>query len=414
MAAVSLAELVQELRELLSAIDIDTNREYDIQEARGLPLRQALQTSSGKLSHEMTRFTIAVRSTGDDSAIPGLVGEIAAASAAFVSAIQLLTKPGSCGTTLTADTRGLAKSCVRSVVAALSLLLEGQEQGSLTLAVRKHANEMLYHAGMVIKACDAVTKLPVTDQASVKRRCLNTAKLVKSSAVEIAEDHGLQLDTLTAPDPAVNGAAQGAPGASKDDSDDEDDEDEDTFDEDDESGLSPSVKRAVLTSSLLSLKGLMRVLKHAISVVDAVAALPRPAAAAASDGLAPALASAHSVESLASALASTSLSSGTLGALPPTVVAMDAVADAVHVLHDAVIDAAAAINEVGLDDLRQARGPLSAAIEGVWAAAQRCSALAAGTSQALAVEAALGEIQSGKEAALSHLAGALRAAGVAT
>lgn len=453
--ATALDRLARELQELLEAVDVDTTRSYDAAAAGGLPLRAALVTSAGKLGHEASRFTLVLRTTRDEAAVPGLAAELAAAAAALVSATQLYTKPGACGATLRHDVRSLTKAALRSTAAVLKLLSGSAAAGAggLGAALRRHADEMLYHTGLVIKHADAAGKLPVSDVAAVKRRLLTTAKLVKASAVEVAEEHGLELEHLTLSDPtpptaaapapapaaattdgnAAAPAAQQSPTAAAaaaadaekgaaaaavdaqaarrdaadgddDENDDgeEDGEEDDEFDDDEgDSALTPAQRRAFLTGGLLCFKALMRLLKHALAAADVLAGLlppPPPSADAAA----------------ADALAALSLSAPAPPAptLPPAIGALDGVADAVGALHDAVIDVAAALNDLDAPALAEAAGALNAAADGVMAAAQAGRPLAAAPSAppaaADALETALGEVQSAKNAAARQLASALR------
>ena len=414
-----LSSLLAELRELLAAVDVDTQRDYD-SAAAGVPLRQAVLTTAAKVGHEISRFTIVLRATRDESAIPTLVQELAAAVAALVSAVQLLTKPGACGSTLRHDARSLTKSCLRSLMSCFELL---GKSSNLAAAISRHADEMLYHAGMVLRATDAMSKLPASDHAAVKRRLLSTAKLVKSSATEIAEEHEVDLDSLTANDPAPqDGAAPAATesasapaseetskDANSDNSEDDgDDGDNDEFDGEEGSNpaLTGSVKRAFLRSGLLSFKAMMRLLKHSIAAVDALAPLIGTAQSAApSDG---------GVDGITAALVSTTLNGGGAASSPlsPVVAVMDAVAEeASHGLQDAVIDAAAALNDLDAPALREALTPLTSTVSAIMSAAQAGRGVVArGTSHGDALEAALGEMQTAKEAVVRFATAAAAAA----
>ena len=419
------ASLLTELGELLSAVDLDTAREYDSVVAGGVPLREALISSAGAVAREAARFVVVVRTTRDASALPSLALELARAAAALVSAAQLLTAPGRCGTTLRADIRGAVRACLRALHAMISPLVAAVDAGaSVATALRAHADALLHQAGMVLRTCDTVVKIPASDLNAVRRRLLLTARLVKESIQEICTDHSLDLTSLA---PALSEAAlsegtgeaalsaslsavtmqpmsdscsnQGGsmPAVSHEDKPPSDGEEGDTDEEresaDDEEALAPDTARLLLSCGLHAFKSVMRVLKHALAAADALAArhsalqLQPTSASPGGHG---------SVEgdALQRCQGSTDALSG-----------LDSLAAAAQSLHDAIIDAAAGLNDVDVVAVRDAS--FCDAVEAIMAAAQRGRAACRGSPQMEALENALGEVQAGKIAAVAHWASAL-------
>jgi len=172
-----------------------------------LPPRNHAQ--AGSVSHELVRFTLVLRSpTADAAAVAEVAPKLADAAARFVSAVQLVTRPGTCCACYATVVRSGARGVVRALAGALQPLaavctVTGSSDGVLTPKMLtavwgRCADAMLAGAGAVIKACEAVDKLPNSDIAAVKRRLLTVAKLVKTSVGEICDEHGVDPKGLAA------------------------------------------------------------------------------------------------------------------------------------------------------------------------------------------------------------------------
>ena len=163
------ATLSAELRELDTALDVDTTREY----AGSMPLRTTLHLAAGRVSHEMTRFALVTHATERGGAAAAadavaLMTELTQATAVLTSAAQLITRRDECGRTLRHDIRGAVRGILRSVSSALAA-------ASSAATERSRGDALVYHAGMAMRLCADVVQLPTSDMVAVKRRVLSTA-----------------------------------------------------------------------------------------------------------------------------------------------------------------------------------------------------------------------------------------------
>jgi hypothetical protein len=265
------------------------------------------------------------------------------------------------GATLAEDVRHFAKQVVKGVEAIVKPFAQTEKPLTaplLNTLRSRNGPSVLQNAGMVLRHCEnGVALLPTSDAAAVRRRLLAVTKLVKTSLDEVVHDHGLD-------------AATGEPTASSlrqvDDEDEDEDEDSDFDDDDDEDedageNAAPHdaasrerraiLRREFLRQGVLTLRGCMGLLKATVALSDAVAPILRPSpavAAAASAGAAPAAETETSLVAAAAAPAPAPTPAVETKAAAPTVReqnASDAIAAAAQVVHDAVIDFAAAVNE---------------------------------------------------------------------
>lgn len=170
-ASACYAALGTELQELETALDVPTTRSYD--RGAAVPLRQALQLQAGRVSHEVARLALVARApAGADPSrdAAALVAELGDAAALLVSAAQLLTRAGECGRTLRADVRGAVRGVLRAVASATAPLAAGTAAHG-----GAGGDVLLYHAGLAMRLCDDVKRLPTGDMAAVKRRVLSAA-----------------------------------------------------------------------------------------------------------------------------------------------------------------------------------------------------------------------------------------------
>jgi hypothetical protein len=190
---------------------------YDSAAAGGLTLRDALNLSAGKLSHELIRCTLVLRSpTVDLPSIVGVLPTLTEGAGHFVSAVQLVTAAGACSAALRSDVRTAAGSILMGLVEMFRPLasIPASPPSALRAACARHADAVLRHAGQIDKLCEAVLRLPPDDLQALRRALLSCGKLVKASLAEVAEEQGLHADTAFDPLsfrlPAVGGSAAAA------------------------------------------------------------------------------------------------------------------------------------------------------------------------------------------------------------
>jgi trimeric autotransporter adhesin len=316
--------------------------------------RRALDGSATALTHEATRLALVVRAAAEAVAAGGgggasaesigpasaaAAGTVADAAARFVFAVQLCSAEAlrevgagrggggggeaarsasslsSAGIFLE-DVRVASGALLRAVAelgqaSALTLsaviTLRGAPiaRGSAGAAARAAREAVLRGAaatgaaaGGVIQASDAISKLPTTPFAAVRRRLLSTARLVRLSATEIREEHSAN-DCETR-------------------------------------------EGAVIEAGVGALKATMALVKAALDGVDAAAAARPPPAAPAAPAAGEGSEGGAAAQALTSALAGLSLAEAEA--------TVDAIASAVQAVHSAVIDLAAAVNDVGEEE----------------------------------------------------------------
>ena len=175
-----------ELSELLRAVDIDTDREFDAAAAGGKTLREAFLAACKKLGHEFLRFTLVLRATSADvGALADVLPILAEATTSVVAGLQLLARPGA-GATLQADLRKFGRALTQAVFESAAPIASGPLSGGVVAA---QCQRMLHRAGLVLQLVEQAERLPVSNTAAVRRRLLQLGKLAKASADDLAREH---------------------------------------------------------------------------------------------------------------------------------------------------------------------------------------------------------------------------------
>lgn len=175
-----------DLSELLRAVDIDTDREFDAAAAGGKTLREAFLVACKKLGHEFLRFTLVLRATSADAgALADVLPILAEATTSVVAGLQLLARPGA-GATLQADLRKFGRALTQAVFESAAPIASGPLSGGVVAA---QCQRMLHRAGLVLQLVEQAERLPVSNTAAVRRRLLQLGKLAKASADDLAREH---------------------------------------------------------------------------------------------------------------------------------------------------------------------------------------------------------------------------------
>ncbi|RYY37135.1 hypothetical protein EON62_01320 [archaeon] len=259
----------------------------------------------------MLRLTLIVRTDGvalTRETLGDVCSALTLAVALFVSGIQLITKPSVCGSTRRRETRAQAHSVIRGIRDAFSPLVEAagaapadtcdaDMSDALASVRRASASSVLYHAGMVMKLCTSVTKLPTTDLMAVKRAVMGIARTSRSSVSDLGEELGLDttslgdatpLDAATLGEP-LQSAKAGAGGAGREV---EEGEGEDEGEGEEEASATSSVSAAhaplLQRVAVLAIKAAYNQARGAVSLIDAVAAATVSSACASASSVAPA------------------------------------------------------------------------------------------------------------------------------
>jgi hypothetical protein len=417
--------LLRELLELKGAIAMEPadGQAYDSAAAGGLTLRDALNLSAGKLSHELIRCTLVLRSaTVDLPSIVGVLPTLTEGAGHFVSAVQLLTAAGACSAALRSDVRTAAGSILMGLVEMFRPLasIPAAPPSALRSGCARHADAVLRNAGQIDKLCEAVLRLPPDDLQALRRALLSCGKLVKASLAEVAEEQGLladrAFDPLSYRLPAVGGSAAAAgvlragsdegdagaaaalagaeeagagagagarpspahaaaPGAGagtgaagvEPDGDDGDEDGDDFDDEEEEEERLPAARQAVFARcGVVALHSLFAGVKASQAAVDRVGAACKAAQARKAAAAAVTSGADSSDAGEASSSSGSAASPAAATALTQPLPWMDAAHAAFAALQDAVIDVAASVNDYsatpeGLRELREASEACAAA-----------------------------------------------------
>jgi len=315
-----------------------------------------------------------------DAAAGDAAGDAAAAVAAAAAAAAAAA-PSAAPTALRALCPGRAllrevRSASRDLVGALGALAEASAD----------AGAVVRHAGRVGVLSEGFARLPTTPVAAVRRALLQTARLVKTSALEIKAENTPQRAAGEAEDERAGEEGGAGSGSS--------------------SGSGAGAGAAAASSLPPIVRGGLTALRWTLKLLEAALAAIEVAVAAATTAAAPSL------------------------PLPPA--DLDTVADATSALHDAVIDLAFEVNggEGALDGgeldeedeeedeeeeggggaaagngAAEASGPSEALKSAAGAVRGAAAALVEALRASCGPDAALGEALAGVEAAAAALAG---------
>jgi len=206
--------LLAELSELSLSVDV---RSFS-QPAHPLTvLRAGLNTHAEAASREASRFALVARLNVDNpnAGFTDVCLSLANSAAMLVANVQALdfivlrsdsnlraTRACS-GQTLMKDVRSTVRNIVKSVFGMAKLVRDRIEANIDQLLTTEDVNQVVAHCGRVLRMCEEVRQIPTTPFSAVKRCLLKTARLIKTSAQEIKEEHEADLLSTDAGDKAL-------------------------------------------------------------------------------------------------------------------------------------------------------------------------------------------------------------------
>jgi len=203
----ALENFLSELSELVISVDISSGSQPSHPLAI---LRTGLNTHAEAASREASRFALVARLNVDnpDAGFADVCRSLAHSVAMLVANVQALEAViNGSGTTLRAskacpgrtlikDVRTLVRNIVKTISGMVKLVrdriespAEIEESPQVQLLTTEDVNQVVAHCGRVLRLCEEMRQIPTTPFSAVKRSLLKTARLIKTSAQEIKEEH---------------------------------------------------------------------------------------------------------------------------------------------------------------------------------------------------------------------------------
>lgn len=192
----------------LSELEISVDVRSFSQPAHPLAiLRAGLNTHAEAASREASRFALVARLNVDNpnagftdvcsslaNSAAMLVANVQALDSAVLRSDSNLRATRACsGQTLMKDVRSTVRNIVKTVFGMAKLVRDRIEANIDPLLTTEDVNQAVAHCGRVLRMCEEVRQIPTTPFSAVKRCLLKTARLIKTSAQEIKEEHEADL-----------------------------------------------------------------------------------------------------------------------------------------------------------------------------------------------------------------------------